>query len=60
MTDLYECSYCLYYARPTSFSDEIDDSQRFVGSRSEVIKHADIHPIGAPEDCAIPYEPKEE
>lgn len=52
----HECRYCAHYAvngytgRPTGLP-------RFTGTRAEVIRHADAHPVGSPLDAVMPLRP---
>lgn len=50
---LHECSYCARYSAHV-FTGEPTGHPRYVGTRAEVVAHADRHPIGDPEDMAVP------
>jgi hypothetical protein len=49
----FECRYCLYYAT-NQHTGEIDQGRRFFGTRKAISVHAERHPIGDPEDFAVP------
>ena len=52
MSAVYECSYCARYSAHV-FTGEPTGHPRYVGTRAEVVAHADRHPIGPPEWLAV-------
>lgn len=48
------CTYCDYYSRESWSGKQVPGSTVFTGTREQVIAHADEHPIGSPEDMALP------
>lgn len=49
--DQWECMYCRYYAT-NHFTGEYNGLEVFKGTKAQVIRHADEHPIGDPRDMA--------
>lgn len=53
MTATHECTYCAHYSAH-SRTGEPTGIPRYIGTRAEVVAHADRHPIGDPADMAVP------
>lgn len=53
MAATHFCTYCDFYSRRWDGKRE-PGSTVFTGTRAEVVAHADAHPIGDPEDMAMP------
>lgn len=49
--DKWECTYCRYYATH-HVTGEYNGLPVFKGTKAQVIRHADEHPIGDPRDMA--------
>lgn len=50
--DKWECIYCRYYAHD-HFTGKYNGLEVFKGTKAQVIRHADKHPIGDPRDMAV-------
>ncbi len=48
------CTYCDYYSRSHVDGTLVPGSTVYVGTRRQVMTHANIHPLGAPSDMVLP------
>jgi hypothetical protein len=55
----YYCTYCDYYSRD-HFTGKFVGGDVFIGTKKQVVDHADAHPIGDPQDMALPVSQRAE
>ncbi|KPG13734.1 hypothetical protein [Mycobacteroides immunogenum] len=61
MSEQYYCTYCDYYSRKVDGTRD-PEMAVFIGTKAQVVAHANSHPIGSPTDMAellslrAPYE----
>ena len=58
MAATHYCQYCRYYATDP-LTGEVDYSKDFTGTRTQVVRHARVHPIGHPEDFPVETNPED-